>query len=165
MTRRLPWIAVGAGAAIVAHGVVLLGVTVVAVATDDGRTTYVDPPAAVRRDSAPPWAVGTCLDDGRAVSCARAHEAEVVALPDPGDLPTEGARRWTANAVCARTVFALTAGLTPAAVTYASSYPSTAVAGRDARVSCFLVGADRIPLVGSLTAGDLHPPSPPLPLE
>ncbi|MEZ0490870.1 hypothetical protein AB2L28_01300 [Kineococcus sp. TBRC 1896] len=167
MTRRLPWVALGAGGAVAVQVAAGLGLVAYAFATDgDDHETIVNPPVARELDSPPPWPVGTCLgEDDRPVPCAVAHAAEVVAVPDPGGVPTADVRRWAADAVCARTVASLTGGLRPAVFTYASLYPSPEVARRDDRVTCLLVAHRRTPLVGSLTAGDLRPPEPPLPFE
>ncbi|MEZ0164169.1 hypothetical protein AB2L27_05230 [Kineococcus sp. LSe6-4] len=166
MTRRLPWVALGAGGALAVQVAAGLGVAAYAVATDRGDSeTIMNPPVARELDSPPPWPVGTCLREQRPAPCTEGHDAEVVAITDPGGVPTDDVRRWTADAVCARTVTTLAAGLRPALFTYASLYPSPEVSRRDARVTCLLVAPRRTPLVGSLTAGDLRPPQPPLPFE
>lgn len=157
--------ALGAGGVIAVQAAAGLGLAAYAVATDDDHATTMDPPVARELDAPPPWPVGTCLDEGRPAPCSEGHDAEVVAVTDPGDLTTEDVRRWTADALCARTVTALATDLRPALFTYASLYPSGEVSRRDDRVTCLLVAPRRVPLVGSLTAGDLRPPSPPLPFE
>ncbi|GAB3454272.1 hypothetical protein GCM10027519_08070 [Kineococcus endophyticus] len=158
--------ALGAGGVIAVQCAAGLGLVAHAVATDgDDHETTVNPPVARELDSPPPWPVGTCLREDRAAPCADGHDAEVVAITDPGSVPTEDLRRWAADAVCARTVTVLAADLRPALFTYASLYPSAEVARQDDRVTCLLVAPRRVPLVGSLTAGDLRPPSPPLPFE
>ncbi|MEW1958046.1 hypothetical protein [Kineococcus sp. NPDC059986] len=166
MTRRLPWVALGAGGVIAVQSAAGLGLVAHAFSTDgDDRETTTNPPVARELDSPPPWPVGTCLREERRAPCADGHDAEVVAITDPGGVPTEDVRRWTADAACARTVTTLAADLRPALFTYASLYPSEEVSRQDDRVTCLLVAPRRSPLVGSLTTGDLRPPTPPLPFE
>lgn len=143
----------------------------VAVTGPADPAVVVHPPLTERRSTPPVRAVGTCLADHEVVPCARGHDAEVVALPHPGQEADEGLRRWTANAVCAREVAARTldvaadlttdprddppAGVAAPSLTYASTYPDDEVEREDPRVECLLVAARRTTLTGSLTAGDL----------
>ncbi|WP_432514116.1 hypothetical protein [Kineococcus sp. SYSU DK001] len=159
MTRRLPWVAVGAAAALGAQTLVL--VAGVALAAVGDRPPPMQPPAALRHAAAPPWVAGTCLVGREAVPCAHEHDAEVVAVVDPGRQDDEELRRWRANAVCAREVVGRAVDAAAPSLTHASTYPDDELQRRDARVWCLLVAGARTALTGSLTAGDLAVLPPP----
>ncbi|WP_432544604.1 hypothetical protein [Kineococcus sp. SYSU DK002] len=156
MTRRLPWVAVGAAAALGAQTLLLASAAALATARDPVSPMH--PPSAERRAAPPPWGAGTCLAERVAVPCAHGHDAEVVAVVDPGRQDDEVLRRWTANAVCAREVAARAVGTGTLRLTHASTYPDDALQRRDTRVWCLLVAGPRTVLLGSLTAGDLELP-------
>ncbi|WP_432565682.1 hypothetical protein [Kineococcus sp. SYSU DK003] len=165
MPRRTPWILAGVGLTLAVQFLGLLGLAARAATRLDDDVTTMTAPQAVRVAESPPWPVGTCLAGRDVVPCAAGHQAEVVAVVDPGREDDEERRRWIANSSCAREVSAVVADLDAALVTYASVYPDDRLQVGDSRVRCLLVAASEAWMTGSWTAGDLDGPHPPDPFE
>lgn len=165
MSHRLLWAGLGAGATLTAQACLLLVLLVIALLRHDGSVTTMAAPRAVRFAEHPGWPVGTCLVFDDPTDCALDHDAEVVAILDPGREDDEGRRRWVANSSCAREVAEVAAAVTSASITYAAAFPDDDLQVDDSRVLCLLVAADDCVMTGSWTAGDLEGPHPPPPFE